>query len=183
MVLIYHTFGAKKMTTLYNLGEDLNETVEQIQDLLEDGISPDDERVQGLLEKMVAQEENWDSKAIRVAKYLNQLSADEKQIDAEIDRLTKRKKSTANAHSSLHDLLMWQMRNFGKDEIKDATISIKFKENPVSVLIHDESMIPAQYKKEKVTVTVDKIALKKAHAEGFEIDGAVFVRNKKLAIK
>lgn len=171
------------MTTLYNLGEDLNETVERIQDLLADGIDSDDERVQELLEKMVSQEENWDNKAIRVGKYLNQLSVDEKQIDAEIERLTKRKKSTANAYSSLHDLLMWQMQNFGKEEIKDATISIKVKENPVSVLIHDENLIPAHYKKEKITVTVDKIALKKAHADGFEIDGAVFVRNKKLTIK
>lgn len=171
------------MTTLYNLGEDLNETVEKIQDLLADGIDSDDERVQELLEKMVSQEENWDNKAIRVGKYLNQLSADEKQIDAEIERLTKRKKSTANAYSSLHDLLMWQMQNFGKEEIKDATISIKVKENPVSVLIHDENLIPSQYKKEKVTISVDKIALKKAHADGFEVDGAVFVRNKKLAIK
>lgn len=171
------------MTTLYNLGEDLNETVEKIQDLLADGIDPNDERVQELLEKMVSQEENLDSKAIRVGKYLNQLSADEKQIDVEIERLTKRKKSTANAYASLHDLLMWQMQNFGKEEIKDATISIKVKENPVSVLIHDENLIPAQYKKEKLTVTVDKVALKKANAEGFEIEGAEFVRNKKLAIK
>lgn len=171
------------MTTLYNLGEDLNETVEKIQDLLADGIDSGDDRVQELLEKMVSQEENWDNKAIRVGKYLNQLSADEKQIDAEIERLTKRKKSVSNAHSSLHDLLMWQMQNFGKEEIKDATISIKVKENPVSVLIHDENLIPSQYKKEKVSVTVDKIALKKANAEGIEIEGAVFVRNKKLAIK
>lgn len=171
------------MTTLYNLGEDLNETVEQIQDLLADGIDPNDDRVQELLEKMVAQEENWDDKAIRVGKYLNQLLLDEKQIDAEIERLAKRKKSTSNAYSSLHDLLMFQMQSFGKEEIKDATISIKVKENPVSVIIHDENLIPSQYKEEKVTITVDKIALKKANAEGHEIEGAVFVRNKKLAIK
>ena len=47
------------MATLYNLGEDLNLIVEQIQDLLNDGIDPNDERVQELLEKMVAQEDEW----------------------------------------------------------------------------------------------------------------------------
>lgn len=171
------------MTTLYDLGENLNETVEQIQDLLEEGISPDDERVQALLEKMVAQEENWDAKAIRVAKYLNQLSADEKQIDAEIERLTKRKKSLSNTYSGLHDLLMWQMQNFGKEEIKDATISIKVRENPISVVIKDENLVPAQFKTEKTTITVNKNALKLAHKDGAEFDGVEFVRNKKLAIK
>ena len=42
------------MTSLYDFGENLNETVEQIQDLLDDGISPDSEEIQSLLEKMVS---------------------------------------------------------------------------------------------------------------------------------
>ena len=42
------------MTTLYDLGENLNLVVEQVQDLLNDGIDSSDERVQELLEKMVA---------------------------------------------------------------------------------------------------------------------------------
>ena len=101
------------MTTLYDLGENLNLVVEQVQDLLSDGIDPSDERVQELLEKMVAHEDEWETKAVNVAKFLNQLSLDEQQVDAEIERLTKKKKSLSNAYSSLHDLLLWQMQNFG----------------------------------------------------------------------
>lgn len=36
----------------------------------------------------------------------------------------------------------------------------KIKKNPPSVIIEDENMIPDQFKKEKVTITVDKKAIK-----------------------
>ena len=66
------TLETIKMATLYDLGEDLNLIVEQIQDLLNDGIDSGDDRVQELLEKMVSQEDEWESKAVNVAKFLNQ---------------------------------------------------------------------------------------------------------------
>lgn len=171
------------MTTLYNLGEELNSIVERVQDLLDDGVDPNDERVQELLEKMVSQEDQWELKAVNVGKFLNQLLLDESQINAEIERLTKKKKSISNTYSSLHDLLLWQMTSFGKDEVKDSLINIKVKENPISVVIKDESKIPSIFKSEKITVTVNKNAIKLAHKDGSSIDGVEFVRNKKLSIK
>ena len=173
------------MTTLYDLGENLNLIVEQIQDLLADGIDSDDERVQELLEKMVENEDEWENKAVNVAKFLNQIALDVSQIDLEIERLTKKKKSLSNAHSSLHDLLLWQMQNFGKEEIKNPLISIKVRENPVSVVVKDENAVPAQFKTEKTTVTVNKNAIKLAMKENtdLKIDGIEFVRTKKLDIK
>ena len=173
------------MTTLYDLGENLNLIVEQIQDLLADGIDSNDERVQELLEKMVENEDEWENKAVNVAKFLNQIALDVSQIDSEIERLTKKKKSLSNAHSSLHDLLLWQMQNFGKEEIKNALISIKVLENPVSVVVKNEDAVPAQFKTEKITVTVNKNAIKLAMKENtdLKIDGIELVRAKKLAIK
>lgn len=171
------------MATLYDLGEDLNLIVEQIQDLLNDGIAPNDERVQELLEKMVAQEDEWESKAVNVGKFLNQLALDEKQVDAEIERLTKKKKSISSTHSGLNGLLLFQMKSFGKTEIKNTLLNIKIQQNPISVVIKDEAKIPSIYKTEKTTVTVNKNALKLAHKEGAEIEGVDFIRTEKLSIK
>lgn len=173
------------MTTLYDLGENLSIIVEQVQDLLDDGIDPNDERVQELLEKMVANEDEWEAKAVNVAKFLNQLSLDESQIDSEIERLTKKKKSLSNTYSSLHDLLLWQMQNFGKEEIKNPLINIKVRENPVSVIVKDENAVPVQFKTEKTTITVNKNAIKLAMKENSElkIDGVELTRTKKLSIK
>ena len=171
------------MTSLYDFGENLNETVEQIQDLLDDGVSPDSEEIQSLLEKMVSQESEWENKAVNVAKFLNQLSLDESMIDDEIERLTKKKKGLSNTHSYLHNLLLWQMESYGKDEIKNPLISIKIRENPISVVIKDENAIPSKFKTEKTTITVNKNAIKLAAKDGEIIDGIELVRTKKLAIK
>ena len=171
------------MTTLYDYGTELADTVEQVQDLLSEGVDPNDEIVQELLEKMVAQEEDWENKAINVGKFLNQLSLDEKQVEAEIERLTKKKKSLSNAFASLHDLLLWQMEEFGKDEIKNPLLTIKVRENPLSVVIKNEDAVPAQYKSEKTTITVNKNAIKLAYKDGAAIDGVEFIRTKKLTIK
>ena len=75
------------------------------------------------------------------------------------------------------------MTSFGKDEVKDSLINIKIKENPISVVIKDESKIPSIFKSEKTTVTVNKNAIKLAYKDGSLIDGVEFVRNKKLSIK
>lgn len=171
------------MTTLYDFGAILGDTVERIQDLLAEGVSADDERVQELLEQMVAQEDDWENKAINVAKYLNQLSKDEAMIDAEILRLTNKRKNISNAYSNLSGLLMWQMENFGKLEIKDSLLSVKIRENPISVVVKYEDAIPSQFKATKTTTTVNKNALKLAFKEGAKIEGVEFVRTKKLAIK
>lgn len=172
------------MTSLYDYGTQLGETVDLIQDLLADGISADDERVQELLEKMVSQEDDWESKAVNVGKFLNQLSLDEKQIDTEIERLIRKKKSLGNAYTNLHDLLLWQMQEFGKEEIKNPILSIKVRENPLSTVIKDESLVPNEYKTEKTTITVNKAALKAKFTElGEMIPGVEFIRTKKLSFK
>lgn len=173
------------MSTLYDLGEDLNLIVEQVQDLLDDGVDPNDDSVQSLLQKMVESESEWESKAVNVAKFLNQLSLDEKQIDAEVERLTKKKKSLSNAYSSLHDLLLYQMQSFGKLEIKNPVIVIKVRENPVSVLVKDECLVPDTFKSERTTVSVNKNAIKQAMKddEGLVVAGIELVRTKKLVIK
>ena len=171
------------MATLYDLGEDLNLIVEKIQDLLNDGIDPNDERVQELLEKMVAQEDEWESKAVNVGRFLNQLSLDVVQIESEIERLTKKKKSNESAHKNLHDLLMWQMEAFGKTEIKNPLLTIKVKENRPSLIVEREDLVPDKFKAKKEVVTVNKDAIKQALKDGETIDGVKLINTKKLTIK
>ena len=171
------------MTTLYDYGNQLSDTVDKIQDLLGEGISPDDERVQELLEKMVSEESDWENKAVNVAKFLNQLSLDVAQIDSEIERLTKKKKSNESAHKNLHDLLMWQMESFGKLEIKNPLLSIKVKENPPSLIVERDDLVPEKFKTKKEVVSVNKNAIKQALKDGEVVEGVKLINTKKLSIK
>ncbi|EPL7801434.1 siphovirus Gp157 family protein, partial [Acinetobacter baumannii] len=83
----------------------------------------------------------------------------------------------------LHDLLLDQMLEFGVSEIEDPVLSIKVKESPWSVVVKNEEEIPAQFKREKTTVEVDKRALLNARESITDIKGIEFIRTKKLAFK
>lgn len=170
------------MTTLYDLGYELAEKVERIQDLLSDGVSPDNEEIQLMLEQMVAQEDQWKDKTKRVSRFIHQMMLEEKMIDAEAKRLADKAKRTKQTYTYLHDLLLNQMIEFGVSEIDDPVLSIKIKENPWSVVINDESKVPAEFKREKTVVEVDKRALLKDR-EKIDFEGIEFVRTKKLAFK
>lgn len=170
------------MTNLYDLGYELAEKVERIQDLLSDGVSPDNEEIQLMLEQMVAQEDQWKDKTKRVSRFIHQMMLEEKMIDAEAKRLADKAKRTKQTYTYLHDLLLNQMIEFGVSEIDDPVLSIKIKENPWSVVINDESKVPAEFKREKTVVEVDKRALLKDR-ENIDLEGIEFVRTKKLAFK
>ena len=156
------------MTSLYNIGNELESIVSDVTTLLENGADPSSPEVQELLKKMVAQESDWDKKAVNVAKYLQCVKQQQEIIKSEIDRLTKKSK---------------QMQSIGKTEIKDPILSIKVRDNPFSVFIQDETIIPEQYKKEKTTVTVDKTAIRNAIKNGEHIDGADLISSQRLEFK
>ena len=170
------------MATLYDLGYELAEKVERIQDLLSEGVGPENEEIQLMLEQMVAQEDQWRDKTKRVSRFIHQMMLEEKMIDAEAKRLADKAKRTKQTYTYLHDLLLDQMIEFGVSEIDDPVLSVKVKENPWSVIVKDESKVPAEFKREKTVVEVDKRALLKDR-ENIDFEGIEFVRTKKLAFK
>lgn len=171
------------MTSLYNIGNELQSIADDVTVLLEQGADPNSDEVQQLLQKMVAQESDWDTKALRVAKFLNHIKAQQEIVKLEVDRLQKKMKQLGSTFDNLHDLLLWQMQGFGKTEIKDPILSIKVRDNPPSVIIEDESLIPNDYKTEKTTVTVNKTRIKAAFKAGEQVDGANIVNSQRLEFK
>jgi hypothetical protein len=64
------------------------------------------------------------------------------------------------------------------------TLTHKFtiKDNPPAVVIQDEEVIPAEYKKEKITITIDKTAIKNDIKAGNSVLGAYLSQSKSLLI-
>ena len=52
-----------------------------------------------------------------------------------------------------------------------------------AVVLTDEAVIPDEYKKEKLTVSIDKTEIKKALKAGTEVPGAVIEVRQNLQIK
>lgn len=168
------------MTTLYKLGEELAQKAAHIQELLEEGADPNSNGVQELLHDMVGTDDEWRSKATNVGKFLKHLDYEQEIINAEIKRLQDKTKRLSKTYDSLHDILLAQMVNFGVEEIKDPILSIKIKNNPLSVLVDDVEALPDKYKHTKVTVEADKTKLKQDKPE---LEGVSFVNTRKLVLK
>lgn len=59
---------------------------------------------------------------------------------------------------------------------------VTVKTNPGSVNIIDEAQIPTLFIKEKITKSVDKVAIKNAIKEGVEVPGAELVQSYSLVV-
>lgn len=74
------------------------------------------------------------------------------------------------------------MDALGLKSIEFINQKVTLKSNPPSVKINDEELIPDKFKKEKVSITIDKTAIKKAIQDGEEVIGAELVVGKSLVI-
>lgn len=74
------------------------------------------------------------------------------------------------------------MDALGLKSIEFINQKVTLKNNPPSVKINDEELIPDKFKKEKVSITIDKTAIKKAIQDGEEVIGAELVVGKSLVI-
>lgn len=78
-------------------------------------------------------------------------------------------------------ILLW-MDALGLKSMEFINQKVTLKNNPPSVKINDEELIPDKFKKEKVSITIDKTAIKKAIQDGEEVIGAELVVDKSLVI-
>ena len=53
---------------------------------------------------------------------------------------------------------MWQMETFGKTEIKNPLLTIKVKENPPSLIVEREDLVPDKFKAKNAPIAATGIA-------------------------
>ena len=101
-------------------------------------------------------------------------------IDAEIDRLKEMKKRTENEIDRIKNYLSMAVDTFGNFETGLHKISNRISK---SVEITDCNQLPKEYLKEKIEISADKTAIKKAIESGENISGALLVTKSNLQIK
>jgi restriction endonuclease S subunit len=106
-------------------------------------------------------------------------------IDSEIERLKALKTSRQNTADKLRDYLLNNMAYAQIDSIDHPLMSIKIRNNPESVEIFEESLIPPEYMTwpEPPPKKPNKSLIKTALKSGATIDGVRLVRSKSLSIK
>lgn len=133
--------------------------------------------------------EAWpvEEKVRAVSAVILNLQAEADMVKGTADRIAKRAKALQSRAEALHDYLLVNMQRTGITEIKalDGTFKAKlYRERDASVVIDSENLIPADYMREiPARCEPDKVLIKKAINDGYEVPGAHIVKKDRLEIK
>lgn len=139
---------------------------------------------QGELTKEEIEEQGKDlaislkNKSTSIIGYVRNLDLTSEAIKNEIDRLTTMKKAIDNKSAKFKEYVKQNMEELELQKIDTELGTLSIAKNPASVEIYDESMIADEYKKEKLTVSIDKTAIKNAIKNGKEVQGARLIEDK-----
>ncbi len=118
------------------------------------------------------------NKSTSIIGYVRNTELMSEAIKNEIDRLTAMKKAIDSKMEKFKEYVKVNMQDLGLEKIPTELGILSVVKNPVSVEIYDETLISDEYKKEKVTVSIDKTAIKNAIKEGKSVQGARLIENK-----
>lgn len=160
---------------LYEMSEQYNDLLDMLQNDMEN------EQLAIMLEGM---EGKIEEKIENTVKVMKSLESEGSAIDAEIQRLMKRKAVLGNNVQNLKNNVEMTMRNLNIEQVKGTLHTIGFKKNPPKLNVIRESAIPYEYYNEPVVEPkLDRKKLLDAMKNGLLIDGVEIVQETSLTIK
>jgi hypothetical protein len=132
--------------------------------------------------ELLINQEQLQSKGINYAKVIANYQSESDQIDAEIKRLKAMKESRDKKVTWLTESLKKAMLVSGIEKIESPLFKISIRRSE-AVEVEIPEALPIDWQVKKVTITADKVAIKKAIKEGYSITGARLVENFNLSIK
>lgn len=127
-------------------------------------------------------EEAFEVKAENIAKWIRNLEADKKAFEEEEKRFKEKKQAADNRIKSLKLYLEDNMRLTGKTKFKAGFFSFAIQNNPPSVEVFDEALIPKQFLIEQPP-KIDRAGIKELLKAGEEVPGAELKQTKGLRIR
>lgn len=115
----------------------------------------------------------FNEKAIRIVHVIANNDSDIAEIDAEMARLTARKKVMATARERLKEYLRFNMEASGINKIESPLFNITLVAGRQSVQVDDVDALPDDYK--RIKVEPDKTLIGKALKDGYNVPGAQLV--------
>lgn len=103
-------------------------------------------------------------------------------LEAEIKRLMELKSSHDRKIASVDKQIDYLLKLFKIEKMQTEINELSYRKSE-AVVFTDEEAIPAEYKKEKLAVSVDKTEIKKALKSGAEVPGVMIEVRQNLQIK
>jgi hypothetical protein len=156
---------------------DLTNEYFQILELMEDP-EIDREIIQQVLGELT---DKIESKAENIAKVIKSIEGDIEVISAEEKRLQGKRRALETNKERLKQYLEEQLELVGSTKVKTPLFSIGIQNNPVSVEVMDENMIPEDFI--SYTPTINKKDILAQLKEGKEVPGAAIKQTRSLRIR
>ena len=155
--------------------------------------------LKNMIETLIENEEQFDEQTLKDSKELlleelKEKSSNINEYLVELKVRTEGMKSLEEHYKKSRKTLENQME-FWKNIIKDCMItlgekkiitdtgSITVKNNPKSVKITDENLVPEEFKTEEISIKIDKKALKQRIEEGEEFECITLEQTQSILIK
>ncbi|MGX0021466.1 Mg2+ and Co2+ transporter CorA [Staphylococcus hominis] len=156
---------------------DLSTDYQQLYDLIAE---QEDEQI--LKDTLASINDAIEDKADGYVAVIKTLEGDNKAIDEEIKRLRQRKTSNQNGVKRLKESLQEVMEQTGKEKFKTALNSYSIANNPPSIEVINESLIPKSYWVEQAP-KLNKKEILSDIKNGVEIKGAEVVQTRSLRVR
>lgn len=153
------------MAALYEIGK-------QYQELMALADTADEDMAVAVRDTMQAIEGEFEDKGKAIAMIALNIDGDLDAIQAQIDRLTERKRIINNHKESLKAYLRTNMEASGITKITHPLFTITLGKGRPVVVIDNEKDIPDDFMNTKVVTTPNKAEIAKAIKEGVEVPGA-----------
>lgn len=157
----------------------LYELTENYAKLLEMAEETDTDAIVDTLEAL---QEAIEDKAENIAKLIRNLEADVKVIRDEEKRLAERRQAIENKVERLKSYLQEQLETAGIEKVKRPTITVSIQNNPPSVDVIDETLIPADFLIPQ-PAKVDKKSILERLKNGEAIPGVTLKQTKGVRIR
>jgi hypothetical protein len=161
--------------SIFNIKQEYVELLNQLEEV-EGELTPELEAA------LVISREELETKAAGYAYVVNKLQADEDVIASEIERLKALKASKAKNIERLKTSVRDAMVLFDVVKIETPLMVLSLRKSEETI-ITDETIVAGEYMREKITLTPDKTAIKKAIKEGKKVEGAEVIEKQNLQIK
>lgn len=155
-----------ELPALYEITESYRQALEIFTDPEQDF---DPKMVADTLEGL---EGTLEAKATNVAAFFQNLEVTVNAIREAEKRMAQRRKSIEKRVESLRQYLQYNMEACGITKIESPLFSISLRKSPPSVVIDDEQSLPPDYVEQVVTTKPNKLLIKQAITDGFDVPGA-----------
>lgn len=125
-----------------------------------------------------------EEKIINTAKYYRNIEADADKIEEAAKAMLARAKTLRTHSGHIKTYLQSNLERAGLQKVNSPWFVVTLAQNQEAVTVDDETLIPRDYFKEvPVSFVLDKLMVKQAMKDGYEVPGARLTRGTSLRIK